>query len=113
MEVMNPMVRALKQEATGDPEGFWAKAADQLHWFRRWDSVLEWEAPTFPWFFGARTNLCFNAVDYHVAHGRAGHAAFIAVDEAGGLTVVTYGQLHRAVRRLAARLRVLGILDGC
>src|SRR2546423_145253 len=112
MEVMNPMVRAWKQEATDDPEGFWAKAADQLHWFRRWDSVLEWEAPTFRWFVGARTNLCFSAVDYHVAHGRAGHAALIAVDERGGRTVVTYGQLHREVERLAAALRGLGIEKG-
>ncbi|TET58706.1 acetyl-coenzyme A synthetase, partial [Candidatus Aerophobetes bacterium] len=30
------------EEAKRDSEGFWASAAEGLHWFRRWNKVLEW-----------------------------------------------------------------------
>ena len=31
-----------------DPEGFWAEAAEELHWFRRWDDVFQWDYPQLP-----------------------------------------------------------------
>ena len=31
--------------AAADPEGFWADIARELHWFKPWDKVLEWDAP--------------------------------------------------------------------
>ena len=36
---------ALCKEADADPEGFWARIAEELHWFKKWDKVLEWKAP--------------------------------------------------------------------
>ena len=45
--------RSLYQEAEKDPEGFWARrAATELHWFRKWDSVLDWKSPWAKWFVG-------------------------------------------------------------
>ncbi|NMV12477.1 acetyl-coenzyme A synthetase, partial [Vibrio parahaemolyticus] len=35
----------LYEEALHSPETFWAKQADHLRWFKRWDKVLEWELP--------------------------------------------------------------------
>ena len=61
METINPIARQCLLEAAEDPEGFWARAADQLPWFRKWDRVLEWEFPTFRWFIGAQTNLAFGS----------------------------------------------------
>jgi acetyl-CoA synthetase len=112
MEVVNPAVRALQREALEDPEGLWARAAEQLPWFRRWDRVLDWEAPSFRWFPGATTNLAYNCLDHHVAHGRAGHAALISYDERGQRRVDTYAQLLAEVERIAAGLRGMGIGKG-
>src|SRR5919199_827727 len=47
------LVRASQREAAADPEGFWARAAHQLPWFRPWDRVFEWDPPTFRWCIGA------------------------------------------------------------
>jgi acetyl-CoA synthetase len=112
MEVINPIVRRLTLEAIEDPEGFWARAAEGLPWFRKWDKVFEWTPPTFRWFVGAQTNLCYNCLDYHVERGWGGHAALIAEDERGERSVYTYAQLLHEVKRAAAALRGLGIKKG-
>jgi len=112
MEVINPIVRRLMLEAIEDPEGFWARAAEGLPWFRKWDKVLEWTPPTFRWFVGAQTNLCYNCLDYHVERGWGGHAALIAEDERGERRVYTYAHLLHEVKRAAAALRGLGIRKG-
>src|SRR5438105_15495440 len=99
MQLMNPAVRAFKQDATDDPAGFWARAAEQLPWFRKWEQVLDWDPPSFRWFVGGQTNLSYNCLDYQVAHGRAGRAALIAEDDRGLRRVYTYGQLLEAVEK--------------
>ena len=70
-----------------DPEAFWDRAARQLPWFRSWDRVFEQDTreaspdapyqPAFRWFTSGRTNLCYNALDHHVANGRGDHPALI------------------------------------
>ena len=60
------------QRSVEDPEGFWAEAARELHWFAPWTKVLEWNLPWAKWFVGGKINLCYNCVDRHVANGRAG-----------------------------------------
>ena len=105
-------VRRLRAEGAADREGFWARQAEELPWFRRWDRVFEWEFPTFRWFLGAETNLAHNCLDRHVADGRADHVALVAVDERGERRALTYGELLREVERAAAALRGMGIGKG-
>src|SRR5579884_1730392 len=112
MEPINPIVRRWQQEAARDPEGFWARAAEQLPWFRRWDRVFEWDPPTFRWFIGGQTYLSYNCLDHHVARGWGGHAALVAETEWGERRVYTYAQLLEAVKRAAAALRGLGVQKG-
>ncbi|MCL8206838.1 MAG: acetate--CoA ligase [Actinomycetia bacterium] len=112
MEVVSPIVRAAQRRAEQDPEGFWAEAAERVHWFRRWDRVFEWDPPGFRWFVGAQTNLAYNCLDRHVERGWGGHAALIGLDEAGGRRVYTYAQLLREVERVAAGLRAIGVQRG-
>ena len=46
------------RESIEDPERFWDAVASELHWFRKWDGVLdESGAPIFKWFTGGRTNI--------------------------------------------------------
>ena len=62
------------EDAERDPEGFWARAAADLHWFRRWDQVLEWNLPYAKWFVGGKTNLSYNCLDRHLAARRTKRA---------------------------------------
>lgn len=112
MELINPIVQRWRREATTDPEGFWALAAEQLPWFRKWDRVFEWNFPTFRWFLGAQTNLAYNCLDYHINRGWGGHTALIYVNERGERRLFTYAQLRHEVERMAAALRGMGIQKG-
>lgn len=112
MDFAPPIVRRWIEEGRRDPEGFWARAARELPWFRTWDRVFEWTPPTFQWFVGAQTNLAYNAVDRHVLAGWGGHTALIYVSERGDRALYSYAQLLYEVKRAAAALRGLGIGKG-
>jgi acetyl-CoA synthetase len=112
MEVINPMVRRWLDRAKDDPEAFWAAAAEQLPWFRRWDRVFEWMFPTFRWYLGGQTNLAHNCLDQHVAQGRGGTTALVYVTERGERRLFSYAQLRHEVERAAAALRGMGIRKG-
>ncbi|RMF85188.1 MAG: acetate--CoA ligase [Nitrospinota bacterium] len=107
------MVKRMIWEAQTDWEGFWARGAEQLPWFRKWDKVFEYDRyPSFRWFIGAQTNIAYNALDHHVQQGRGGVAALIYENEAGERQVFTYAQLLEEVKRVAAALRGLGVQKG-
>ena len=109
---VTPALRELLDEGLRDPEGFWARAAESVPWFRKWDRAFEWTFPTFRWFIGARTNLAYNALDHHVAHGRGAHTALIYFNERGERASFTYADLLGHVTRAAAALRGLGVKKG-
>jgi acetyl-CoA synthetase len=109
------MTGALQQfldEGLRDPEGFWARAAEAVPWFRTWDRTFEWTFPTFRWFIGAQTNLAYNALDHHVANGRGAHTALVYFNERGERQSFTYAQLLERVTSTAAALRGLGLGKG-
>lgn len=112
MQPINPIVSRWRQDATEQPDTFWARAADALPWFRKWDQVFDWQPPTFRWFCGAKTNIAYNALDYHVQRGWGGHTALIAFNERGERRVYSYGMLLHEVKRVAAALRAQGIQAG-
>ncbi|MBI5032436.1 MAG: acetate--CoA ligase [Chloroflexi bacterium] len=112
MDPLNPTVRKWVQDARGNPDEFWGRAADKLPWFRRWEHVFEWMPPTFKWFSGGQTNLAYNALDQHVKRGWGGHTALIYVNERGERRLFSYAQLKREVERAAAALRGMGIQKG-
>ena len=62
MQLINPAIRRWIKEGIEDPESLWEWAAEDLPWFKRWDSVFESDDPSFQWFPGAQTNLAFNAL---------------------------------------------------
>ena len=112
MEIVHPSAKRTILEARSDPDRYWASQAEQLPWFRKWDKVLDWTPPTFQWFEGGMTNISYNAVDYHVLHGRAGHAALIGLNESGERRTYTYAQLQDEVKRVARGLRAIGVGRG-
>ncbi|MHB8457676.1 MAG: AMP-binding protein [Acidimicrobiales bacterium] len=112
MSPVSPIVRRWLAAAETDLEGFWDQAARELPWFRTWELTYEADPPTFRWFSGGLTNISWNALDHHLANGRAGHAALITENELGERQVLTYAQLHYEVRRLARSLRGIGVRRG-
>ena len=96
-----------------EPEAFWAQAAQAIHWHTPPRVILEYTNPPFRnWFAGGETNLCYNAVDRHLA-ARADQAALIAISTETNVTRrLSYRELHREVNTFAAVLRALGVVKG-
>ena len=105
-------VETWRQSAREDPDAFWAAAADQLPWTRRWDTVFDWQPPTFRWFVGGRTNLARNCIDRHIEAGNGARTALITENERSEHRTLTYDELGAEVRRVCAALRGLGIRKG-
>ena len=97
-----------------DPEQFWAEAGEAIHWHKRWDRVLDdSRAPFYRWFQGGVVNTCYNAVDWHVEHGRADQAALIYDSPVTGrIKTFTYRELCDEVARFAGVLRGQGVGTG-
>src|SRR4051812_3466279 len=102
----------LYQESVDDPDAFWTRVANELHWFKKWDKVLEWNCPWAKWFAGGEINLSYNCLDRHVSTWRKNKAAIIYESEPGEVRVLTYQQLHREVQKFANVLKSLGVKKG-
>ncbi|MET3519753.1 MULTISPECIES: propionyl-CoA synthetase [unclassified Mesorhizobium] len=97
-----------------DPVRFWAEAAKEIDWYSPAERVFDAEAGVYGrWFTGATCNTCFNAIDRHVAGGRADQVALIH-DSAitGTIRKYTYADLKREVVALASVLKNRGIGKG-
>ena len=99
-------------ESVQQPEKFWAGIANELHWFKKWDRVLEWNCPWAKWFVGGQINLSYNCLDRHVQTWRKNKAAIIWESEPGEVRTLTYQQLHREVQKFANVLKSLGVQKG-
>jgi len=103
---------SLYRQSIQDPEKFWASAAGELHWFKPWDKVLDWNLPWAKWFVGGRTNLSYNCVDRHALGERAQKTAIIWEGEPGEVRRLTYAELLDEVQKFASALKDLGIQKG-
>jgi acetyl-CoA synthetase len=110
----------LYRASVENPEEFWGKAAEALHWFRRWDKVLEWNAPHAKWFVGGKTNMAFNCLDRQIELGRGDKTAILwegepenaGAGKGGDVRRVSYRELHSAVCKFANGLKKLGVKRG-
>src|SRR2546423_56609 len=102
------------ERSLSDPEGFWARAAEDISWFRRPERVLDASrAPFCRWFAGGELNTCHNAVDRHVARGRSDQPALVYDSPVTGTQrVFTYAELLDHVARTAGALQALGVGKG-
>jgi len=106
-------LEALRAEASSDPEGFWGRmASSELHWFKKWDRVLQWDPPHAQWFLGGKLNISYNCLDRHLSTWRRNKAALIWEGEPGEQRTLTYQQLHSEVCRFANVLKHAGIDTG-
>ena len=103
------------RQSIEDPDAFWAEAAEDVQWVKKWDKVLDdYGKPYFyRWFTGGELNSCYNAIDYHVENGRADQVAII-YDSPQTNTVkkITYRELQDQVSRFAGVIRSQGLEKG-
>ncbi len=94
-------------------EKFWATFAEELHWFKKWDKVLEWNPPWAKWFVNGKLNVSYNCLDRHIPTFRKNKAAIIWEGEPpGDIRVYTYWDLYREVCKFANVLKSLGVRKG-
>jgi acetyl-CoA synthetase len=104
---------SIYEEADKDIPGWWAKHAEELHWFEKWDTVLDDSNPPFyKWFTGGKTNASYNCLDRHVEAGNGDRVAFHWRGEEGEERDVTYADLLRDTQKCANALKDLGIEKG-
>jgi propionyl-CoA synthetase len=97
-----------------DPQGFWAQAAEDLYWDRRWDRVFDDSRPPFyRWFTGGALNTCYNCLDFHVDRGRGKQRALVYDSPVTGtVREFTYAELRDEVALVAGALVRQGIGPG-
>lgn len=100
-------------EAMADTQAFWAKRAETLDWYQKWDQVLdESNAPFYKWFVGGKTNIVLNALDRHIKTWRKNKLAMIWEGEPGNKRTYSYWRLWQEVNKFANVLRSMGVKKG-
>lgn len=103
----------LNKEASEDNLAFWEKMADELHWFQKWDKVLDdSNKPFYKWFVGAKTNIAYNCLDVHVKGYRRNKLALTWEGEDGEFRAFSYYALHRETCKFANVLKSMGVQKG-
>ncbi len=104
----------LAEFARKDLQGFWAKEAEELEWFQKWDKVLDdSNKPFFKWFVGAKVNIVHNAIDRHLNTYRKNKLALIWESEDGKASrTFSYHSLNREVVQMANIIKSMGIQKG-
>jgi propionyl-CoA synthetase len=113
-EFMAETYAEVHRRSIKEPEGFWAEAATEIDWTRRWSRVLDdSRKPFYRWFPDAELNTCHNALDRHVDGGRGNQPALIYDSPVTGtVRTYTYRQLRDEVARFAGALVRLGVAKG-
>lgn len=102
------------EESINNPEGFWGKAAEEIIWYKRYSRVFDdSNEPFYRWFPDGELNTCYNALDYHVANGRAAQTALI-YDSPVTSTIekFSYAELLEQVAKFAGVLADSGVSKG-
>ena len=102
-------------ESVADPESFWANVAERITWYKKWDTIREYDFvnANIKWFDGGKLNACYNCLDRHV---EAGHGNATAIIWEGNSPdedkTFTYSELLAQVKRFANVLKAQGIRKG-
>ncbi len=103
------------QESIETPEAFWSRQAERLHWFKKWNQVMDYDYNTakIAWFLGGKLNVSYNCLDRHLASPKRNQAALIwEADDPHEAKTFTYLQLHREVCKFANVMKKYGLKKG-
>src|SRR5580704_13002584 len=110
----NSRYHEVHARSLADPEGFWREAAREIDWIEPAKKIFDPSLGLYGrWFAGAVVNTCYNALDRHVANGRADQLALIHDSPlAGTVTKFTYREMLHEVQTLAAIMQDFGAAKG-
>jgi len=102
------------KESISDPPAFWAKKAEDLDWFKEWNSVFKWnkEKAEFTWFKGGKINMSYNCLDRHLEKNGDKVAIIWQGEPEEDVKKYTYKELHKEVCRFANVLKKKGLKKG-
>ncbi|VVB95579.1 Acetyl-coenzyme A synthetase [uncultured archaeon] len=105
--------KKIYDDSIKDPASFWEQKAEDLVWFKKWDSVYSWEPENVicRWFEGGKLNASYNCLDRHLS-SRGNRIAIFWEGDNGDTENYTYAQLHSEVCKFANILRKKGIKRG-
>ncbi|MGA9234373.1 MAG: propionyl-CoA synthetase [Desulfobacterales bacterium] len=111
---MTNLYDAAFEKSIKDPNGFWGEAGENVHWYKKWDKVLDdSNKPFYRWFTGGEINTAYNALDYHIDQGRGAQAALIYDSPVTDtIKTFTYSQLRDEVAKFAGALAAQGVAKG-
>jgi len=111
---MTNLYDAAFEKSIKDPDGFWGEAGESVHWYKKWDKVLDdSNKPFYRWFKGGEINTAYNALDYHIDQGRGAQAALIYDSPVTDtIKTFTYSQLRDEVAKFAGALAAQGVAKG-
>ena len=102
-------------ESIQDPDTFWAKIAERLHWNKKWSSVCEFDFvnANIKWFEGGKLNVSVNCLDRHVEAGNGEKTAIIwEGNDPNESKHFTFNELLEKVQRFSNVLKNLGVEKG-
>ncbi len=108
------LYHAVHARSLSDPEGFWGEAAREIDWITPPTKIFDASQGLYGrWFVDGVVNTCYNALDRHVANGRADQVALIHDSPlAKTVTKLTYAQMLHEVATLGAVMQEMGVGKG-
>ncbi len=103
------------KESIENPEKFWGGIANDLFWFKKWDTVNQenFAKAEIKWFLGGKTNISYNCLDYQVEKGKGDKVAILFQGEPDDdVKKYTYSQLLKEVSKFANVLKKKGVKKG-
>jgi acetyl-CoA synthetase len=101
--------------SVNDQDGFWAEQAERLTWFKKWDTVANYDLAKadIKWFEGGKLNVSYNCLDRHVEDGFGERTALIwEGNNPEEDKTFTYGELLNEVQKFANVLKSHGVVKG-
>ena len=102
------------EKSIHDPENFWGAAAEECHWYKKWDKVLDdSNKPFYRWFTGGEMNTCYNALDLHIDNGNGDKNALIYDSPVTNVKkIYTFNELRDETAKFAGALAAKGVTKG-
>ncbi|MBF0302547.1 MAG: propionyl-CoA synthetase [Desulfamplus sp.] len=111
---MSNLYKDAYEKSLNDPDGFWGPVAEDCHWYKKWDKVLDdSNKPFYRWFTGGEMNTCYNALDLHIDNGKGDRTALIYDSPVTDTKrTYTFNQLRDEVAKFAGVLNSMGVEKG-
>ena len=107
--------KAMYKESIENPEKFWGKLAEELHWYKKWDQFRVYDfkdKPEIRHFVGGKINVCYNCLDRQLETRKDKVAIIFQGEPDEDAKSYTYQELYEEVCKFANVLKKLGVKKG-